>query len=273
MKGSVWPIPTILLKIVYAAFFVFPIAFTVLTSFRPWSAIESNSLFFTPTLDNYINLFGKGLGQYNFGKFLTNSLIIASTATIVGAIIGIPAAYSLSRLRAPNLGVFFLSFRFLPAVSVVIPIFVQYRTLGLLDTYQGLSFVYLIIVVPYVVWMMKVYFDEVPDEIFQAAKIDGYSDLDIAFKILLPACLPGFLVTVWISFMFCWNEFFIALVLTRYMVQTAPVSISFFIGGMGRATDWGPLTAAGFLMSLPLFVFLIFAQRYFVKALTFGLLK
>lgn len=273
MKLSFSPILLGVVKIVYAAFFVLPFAFCVLTSFKPWADINSNALIFTPTLQNYIDLFGTGLGQYNFGKYLTNSLIVAAAATIVGTIVGIPAAYSLSKLRAPDLGVFFLSFRFLPAVSVVIPIFIQYQQLGLLDTYQGLSFVYLIIVLPYVVWMMKVYFDEVPDEIFQAAKIDGYSDLEIAFRILLPACLPGFLVTAWISFLFCWNEFFIALVLTRFTVQTAPVVTSFFIGSMGRANDWGPLTAAGILMSLPLFVFLIFAQRYFVRALTFGLLK
>lgn len=258
---------------VLLAFFGLPILFVVITSFKPWDAINTNALTFTPTLDNYINLLSSGLGQYDFGRYLVNSLIVSTVAVALGVIIGLPAAYSLSRLKVIDIGVFFLSFRFLPAVAVVIPVFIFFGALGLLDTYEGMILMYQVISVPYVVWMMQIYFNEVPDEIYQAAQIDGYSHFRILYRIMVPASLPGFLVTIWISFLFCWNEFFLALVLTRMVTESAPVAVSFFIGGMGRAIDWGPLTAAGVLMSLPLVVFVAVTQKYFVRAMTFGLVK
>jgi multiple sugar transport system permease protein len=272
-------IPSVLrsiVKVIFLCFFFLPIAFMAINSFRPHWAIVSNSFAFAPTLQNYETLLGSGLEQYHYGVFLLNSSILAVGATVLGVALGLPAAFALSKLNlkgAGNLGVFFLSFRFLPITAVLIPLFVLWQQLNLADTYHGMILVYLVITIPYCVWMMQIYFNEVPDEIFQAAQIDGYSNPQILWKILIPACIPGLLVTIWIMFLFCWNEFFLALVLTRVATSTATVTPSYFLANLGQGYLWGELTAAGLLMSLPLFALIGFTQKYFIKALSFGLVK
>jgi len=273
LKLGVGFVLKLLVKVVFIVFFFGPIVLCAINSLRPHWAIVTNSLNFVPTIENYMSLMATGLEQFAFGRYFINSAIIAGGATVFGTVVSLPAAYALSRLKVANLGVFFLSFRFLPITTVLLPIFILWQFLGLVDTYQGMILLYMIIVVPYTVWMMQIYFNEIPDEIFQAAQIDGYSNLEILFRIMLPACLPGFLVTVWISFLFCWNEFFLALVLSGTSAETAPVACSFFLGTLGIGHRWGELSAAGILMSIPLFIFIAFTQKYFVKALSFGLVK
>jgi len=269
-----------ILMIIFVGAMAFPVIWVVITSFKMPEDIYANSVIFQPTLRNFIELLFPATPENpwrkNFAPNYLNSLIVSVVSTSIAALIGTPTAYSLSRLGvrgAKNVGLLFLSFRFLPAIIVMVPLFLLFQALRLLDTYLGVIIAYLLIALPYIVWMLEGFFDEIPRELTDAALIDGYSHMQILFRILLPAAKTAFAVTILIAFLFCWNDLVIALTLTRKFVVTAPVRATEFFGAWGVPIEWGTVTAAAFILSFPLFFVVIFLQKYLVRALTFGVVR
>lgn len=280
MKIRKTSVLTYILMILSLSAMAFPVIFLTITSFKLPEDIYSNALIFPPTLKNFIDLLFPASPEEPWRKFFLpnylNTIIISGLSTAIATLIGTPTAYALSRLRvkgAKNIAMLFLSFRFLPVVIVMMPLFLLFQALGIFDTYFGVILAYQLIALPYIVWMLEGFFDEIPRELTDAARVDGYSHLGILYRILLPAAKTSFVVTILIAFLFCWNDLVIALILTRKLVRTGPVRAVEFFGAWGVPIEWGVVTAASFILSFPLFFVIIFLQRYLVRALTFGIVR
>ncbi|MBE0479143.1 carbohydrate ABC transporter permease [Candidatus Aerophobetes bacterium] len=225
---------------------------------------------FQPTLQNYATV----LRFSPFTKYLLNSLIVVSLNTGVVLVLGSLAAYSLARFRfkgADSLAFWMLSVRMMPPVAAIIPIFIIMRNLRLLDTPWSLVIIYLTFNLPFAVWLMKGFFQEIPREIEESALIDGCSTLRAFRTIALPLVAPGLAATGILTFIFSWNEFLFALILTGTKAPTLPMGIIGYMKETG--IDWGYMTAGGALALIPVLVFAVLAQKHLVKGLTMGALK
>ncbi len=225
---------------------------------------------FKPTLENYTEIF-----EFSpFTRYLVNSLIVAAFNTGVVLILGSLAAYSLARFRfkgADNIAFWILSIRMMPPVAAIIPFYIIMRNLRLLDTPWSLVIIYLTFNLPFAVWMMKSFFQEIPREIEENALVDGCSVFGAFRTIALPLVAPGLAATGILTFIFSWNEFLFALILTGSKAVTLPVGITGYIKETG--INWGYMTAGGALALVPVIVFTILAQKHLVKGLTMGALK
>lgn len=204
---------------------------------------------------------------------LLNSFIIAGGATLLAVVIGCPAAYSMARFKTGgrNFAFWILSQRMLPPIAIVFPVFLLFRTLRWVDTYQGLILLYAAFNVPYVIWMMRGYFRDVPIEVEESALVDGASVLRVFWSITLPLSAAGLIATTVFTFIFSWNEFLFAVVLTRAKVVTLPVAMSGFFGS--ESTFWGAAGALSVIASAPIFVLSLLVQRYLTRGLTLGAVK
>ncbi len=225
---------------------------------------------FKPTLQNYTEIF-----KFSpFTKYILNSLIVASLNTGVVLVLGSFAAYSLARFRfkgADNLAFWILSIRMMPPVAAIIPIYIIMRNLRLLDTPWSLVITYLTFNLPFAVWMMRSFFREIPREIEESALVDGCSIFGAFRYIALPLVAPGLAATGILTFIFSWNEFLFALILTGSRAVTLPVGITGYMKETG--INWGYMTAGGALALVPVIVFTILAQKHLVKGLTMGALR
>ena len=252
---------------------LFPVYWIVATSLKQKEDIINPipSFIFNPTLDNYRTIFGP---TYTFAHIVLNSFIVAFFVTLLVIILAIPAAYSLARWQtkgSERIANWILSLRMLPPVAVVIPYYVLASRLQLIDTYLVLILVHMAFGVPFAVWLMRGFFAEIPRELDHAAMLDGYSYLAILRKIIIPLATPSIAVTAIFTFIFSWNEFLLALLLTDTNAVTVPVQISKMI--LAYQVLWGELSAAGVIALLPL-LFVVFAlQRYIVRGLTLGAVK
>jgi len=225
---------------------------------------------FAPTLKNYVDI----LNTSPLVGYALNSLIVASLNTLLCLIVGSMAAYGLARFKfrgADNLAFWILSIRMMPPVAAIIPIYILMKNLGLLDTPWCLVITYLTFNLPFVVWMMKGFFEEIPREIEESALIDGCSDFSVFFRIALPLVAPGLAATAIMVFIFSWNEFLFALILTGTKAVTLPVGIIGYMKETG--INWGYMTAGGILALIPVIVFMVLVQKHLVKGLTLGALK
>lgn len=225
---------------------------------------------FDPTLKNYIDI----LNTSPLVGYALNSLIVAFLNTLLCLIVGSMAAYGLARFKfrgADNLAFWILSIRMMPPVAAIIPIYILMKNLRLLDTPWCLVITYLTFNLPFVVWMMKGFFEEIPREIEESALIDGCSDFSVFFRIALPLVAPGLAATAILVFIFSWNEFLFALILTGTKAVTLPVGIIGYMKETG--INWGYMTAGGMLALIPVIVFMIMVQKHLVKGLTLGALK
>jgi len=225
---------------------------------------------FLPTLKNYAEIFQTSplIG------YALNSLIVASVNTVVSLILGSMAAYSLARYKfrgADNLAFWILSIRMMPPVAAIIPIYAIMKYLRILDTPWCLIITYLTFNLPFVVWMMKGFFEDIPREIEESALIDGCSHFGVFRKIALPLAAPGLAATAILAFIFSWNEFLFALILTGTKAVTLPVGIIGYMKETG--INWGYMTAGGILALIPVIVFTILVQKHLVKGLTLGAMK
>ena len=204
---------------------------------------------------------------------LGNSLAIATGSTLLALLIGCPAAYSLARFDTGghNFAFWILSQRFLPPVAVVFPVFLLFRLIQWVDTYQGLIVLYTTFNLPFVVWMMRGYFRDVPVEIEESALVDGASRLRVLWSITLPLSIPGLIATSVFTFIFSWNEFLFALVLTRINVVTMPVSLSGYFGA--QSSFWGEAAALTLIATVPVIMLTLLVQRHLVAGLTLGAVK
>jgi multiple sugar transport system permease protein len=204
---------------------------------------------------------------------LIHSLVIAGGGTLLGLLIGCPAAYSLARFNTGghNFAFWVLSQRFLPPVAIVFPIFLMFRALQWVDTYHGLVILYATFNLPFVVWMMRGYFREVPVEVEESALVDGCSRWRVLWRITLPLSLPGLIATGVFTFIFSWNEFLFALVLTRINVVTLPIALTSYFGP--QSAFWGEAAALSLIATAPVVVMTLLMQRHLVAGLTLGAVK
>lgn len=225
---------------------------------------------FKPTLENYTEIF-----EFSpFARYLLNSFIVASLNTGVVLVLGSFAAYSLARFRfkgADDIAFWILSVRMMPPVAAIIPIYIIMRNLRLLDTPWSLVITYLTFNLPFAVWMMRSFFREIPREIEESALVDGCSIFRSFRSIALPLAAPGLAATGILTFIFSWNEFLFALILTGSKAVTLPVGITGYMKETG--INWGYMTAGGALALIPVILFTILAQKHLVKGLTMGALK
>ena len=226
-------------------------------------------LIFRPTLENYTSLWHSA-----FSSSFVNSLLSASFSTALALLCGIPAAYALSRWAERGkrtLSFAILATRMAPPIAFTIPFFLFYRWIGLLDTVTGLVLIYTSFNLPLVIWMMQPFFESVPQSLEEAALVDGASARTIFLKIVLPMVAPGIAATAILCFLYAWNDFFFALILTRTNARTAPVAVVNFMNYEGW--EWGKIAAGGSLVMAPVLIFSLAVRRYLVSGLTAGAIK
>jgi multiple sugar transport system permease protein len=264
------------------AWTIFPFCWILLTSLKaPTDMLAVPPKFiFTPTFDNYAALvMGEQRGQYassrpDFPLFFLNSLIVSIGAVALSVLAGIPAAYALARFDFPlknALAFVFMSFRFVPFIAFVIPLYLIYQRVGLYNTYGGLILAYQLITLPFTIWMLRSFFMEIPSEIQEAATIDGCSWFGVLTKVILPLSLPGLAVTVILGFMFCWNAFNYPLMLAGR--HTFPVTVGAIQFISYEQVLWGQMAAATIVAALPQLLLSLMVQKYIVRGLTMGAVR
>lgn len=248
-----------------------PIAWIFLAAFKTHVDVYQLKLFFTPTLENFGLVFD---APYYLGAKLWNSTIVAFVTVVFAIPIATMAAYSFSRFRLRGetaMLVTILATQFVPAVVIVLPFFVMFRDIGLLDTRVGLILVNLAIVMPFAIWMIKGFIDGIPMDTEEAAMVDGSSRLQVIRNIVLPMAAPGLLTAGIFCFIIAWNEFLFALILTNKDAVTLPIGLALFKAEEGDL--WNLLSAAGIIIMLPMFVLALIIRKYFVQGMTMGAVR
>ena len=253
-------------------FSLFPIIWLFLTSIKsPHEAfVMPPKLIFTPTLDNYVHI----LHNVRFWTYLSNSLVVAVGATLLSIIVGAPAAYGFSRFRFRGrsfMQILVLMARLIPQVALLLPLYMLYRQVGLIDTQVGLILAYTTFVAPFTVFVLIGFFADIPKDLEEAALIDGCSRWGAFFRVVLPLSLPGLAATFIFGFLYSWNEFMYAVILTGEQARTLPVMITGFI--TARGIQWGNIASAGSLILLPVILFVFLGSRGLIKGLTMGSVK
>jgi multiple sugar transport system permease protein len=252
---------------------VFPIVWSVLNSFKTEQDVLAYppKLVFSPTLAAYRDVL---FGSSSILPNLWSSFVISVGTTIVTIVLAVPAAYALARVRMPGkrlAGFYVLATQMLPPVGIIIPYFLVLRNIGWIDTYQGMILIYLSFSLPFAIWLMVSYFEEIPLEMEEAAYLDGASRMRALWRIIIPQVQGGIAVTVVFVFLNAWNEFLFAVVLSGNTVR--PVTIAMFNFVSVEQTLWAKLAAVSVLAMLPVIVLGVVAQKNIVKGLTVGAVK
>ncbi|GAB3669245.1 carbohydrate ABC transporter permease [Halopiger thermotolerans] len=270
------------LLLLYVIVIWFPIYYIFITSLKTQSEVLSIPITFfphDPTVQNYIDIFR----NRPFETYTLNSLIVASTTTLICVTLGTMTGYTFSRydfLGNKALLLSIVAARMIPPIALIVPFFqimsspplIGGLTGNLTDTRVALILTYTFFNLPFAVWIMKNYFDGVPESLDEQAKVDGCSTWEAFVKIVLPVAKPGIAATAILAFIFSWNEFIFALVLTRSEAsQTLPIAVSLFVAD--DFIDWSHLAAGGMIAALPGILFGLFFQRYIVSGLTQGAVK
>jgi len=271
LKKTLGLIITYVLVIVTIILSIGPIVYLLITSFKPpeltfaippvWS--------FTPTLQNYREVLSS-----DFMSYLTNSVVVALTTTLVALVLGSFAAFGFARFRFR--GAFWLRMsalipQMLPPITIIVPLYVIFNGMKLTDTRTALIISYLTFTIPLAIWLMIGFFEDVPEDLEESAMIDGCTRFQALRKITLPIVTPGLAATAILNFMYCWNEFLYAVILTGRNARTLPVTITSFM--TNKAILWGRIAAAGSLVLIPILIFALIAQRYLIRGLSKGAVK
>jgi multiple sugar transport system permease protein len=211
------------------------------------------------------------LASNRFSTYFVNSLIVTGTATLLALLVGVPAGYGIARMRAAKAAVVILIARITPGLSYLIPLFLLFQWLGLLGTLWPQILIHLVVTVPIVIWIMIGYFETTPMELEQAAVIDGASRWQVFRYVALPIARPGIAVATILAVIFSWNNFVFGIVLAGRETRTLPVAVYNMISF--DQLSWGPLAAAALIVTLPVLVLTVFAQRQIVAGLTAGAVK
>lgn len=222
---------------------------------------------FEPTLSNYDTVFG----SQNFLPIIGNSMLVGIGATLLALAIGVPAAYGIARYKVRSTTAFLLMARVIPGVSLLVPWYFLFSQIQLVGTYAVLILTHLFVTMPLVVAIMSSFFDGIPGELEEAAQIDGTSRFGAFVRVVLPLSVPGIATASILSFIFSWNNFLFALVLSNQGTRTLPVAIVNFTSY--AAVDWGGLMAAAVVITVPVMIIALVAQRYVVSGLTAGATK
>ena len=257
--------------VLITVFFLFPVYWLFMISFKTADEIYAFPPVWWPAslqIENYLVLFKDG-----DATAVWNSLVIASVSTLLAMTLGTLCAYSLARYKTggDHLSNWIISQRMVPPIAVVFPIFLLYAFLGWVDTYVGMILLYTAFNLPYVIWMMRGYIQDIPRSLEEAALIDGCTRWQVIWKVVLPMCRAGLFATAIFTFVFAWNEFLFALVLTRTEVVTYTVQVTHYFGG--QSNFWTKIAAMSVLGTLPVFIAVIFMQRYLVRGISLGAVK
>jgi multiple sugar transport system permease protein len=267
-------------------FFLFPIYWITLASFKTKSEILSSTplhLFqFSPNLENYSSILGLTTGETEAGtpgeylSRLKNSVIIAGGSTVLAVVFGTLTAYAMARFRIPgkaDILFYILSTRMLPPVVIIIPVFLMFTQLGLKGNHVGLTLLYTTVNLPFVVWMMKGFFDEIPHEYEDAAMLDGYPRVQAFFKVTLPNAWPGIAATAVFCIIVAWNEYAFAFILnSEPFAQTVPS----FIASKSQTSagiNWGIIAAMSTLFVAPVLAFTFLVRNHLLRGVTFGAVR
>ncbi len=268
---------------VVSLIYFFPVLWIILTAFKTHTdalAIPPK-FFFTPTLENFVAVFsraymkGAAAVDTGFDLFFFNSVFIAGSSVVLALIIGTLAAYGFSRypLKGNDTYLFIiLTTRMLPPIVVIIPIFLMFRVTGMSGTYIGIILLYTAFNLPFAVWMMKSFFDELSPDVEDAARLDGSSETRVFFNICLPQVKAGLAATAVFGLILTWNEFLFALLLTGVETRTVPVAMAQTIGG-DIGVRWGLLAAIETLFLVPVIVVTFVLQNQLLRGVTFGTIK
>ena len=293
--------------IIIAFFMLIPVVWMGMTAFksRADAVASPPRVAFEPTLEGFVSLLTKRrqltaeqlleyeqrddlnwadnialergqaiIGQSEYVTRLRNSIIIASTSTVFSVVLGLLSAYAFSRFRIPGEGdllFFILSTRMLPPVVVTIPIFLMYREIGLYDTHVGMIILYTAFNLSFSVWLLKGFIDEIPREYEEAALVDGYTRLQAFARIVLPQAVTGIAATTVFCFIFAWNEYAFALMLTTDKARTAPPSIPSVLGTGG--IEWAAIAAGSLGFLIPVVIVTFMLRRYLLRGVTFGAIR
>lgn len=265
--------------LVLLVFTCFPLAWMLVTSVKTqFGALQYPPEWFPSsiTLEQYERLLSpSGEVGAEFLRYLGNSIWVSVASTVLGVMLAVPAAYAFSRFRFPGRELLFYSVllrNMFPAVVFLIPLFIMMRWLRLVNTQWSLILTYLTFGLPLSIWLLKGFYDNIPPQLEQAARIDGASRFQAFFLIVMPLSSPGIIATAIYSFILAWNEYVYALTFLNDKDQlTLPVGLERFF--TEYATNWPGLMAASFIMSVPVVVLFLVLQKYFVRALTEGAVK
>lgn len=261
------------LAVTVLALWVFPIVWAFVVALKNESEVLAfpPTLFFMPTLDNVADAL---VGRFSILPEMRASLVISSVATALTIVLAVPAAYALARLQLParrSIGFYVLATQMLPPVGLVIPYFLILNRIGWLDTYQGMIIVYLTFSLPFAIWLLVSFMEDIPREMEEAAAIDRASRLMTLWHVILPQVRGGIAVTLVFVFLNCWNEFIFAVQLSGNHVR--PVTVAMYNFVSVEQTLWGKLSAAALIAMIPVIAIGFAAQRHIVKGLTVGAVK
>ena len=251
--------------------FLFPLYWLFMISFKtPDEIYHSPPVWYPAALQfaNYAVLFKDG-----DVVAIWHSLVLAGTSTVLAMFLGTICAYSLARFKTggENLAMWIISQRMMPPIAIVFPVFLLYVWLGWVDTYQGLILLYTAFNLPYVIWMMRGYIGDIPIELEESALVDGCSRWRVLVKVVFPMARAGLFATAVFTFVFAWNDFIFALVLTRTEVLTFPVQVTHYFGG--QSNFWAKIAALSVLGTLPVFIAVAGLQRFLVRGISMGAVK
>jgi multiple sugar transport system permease protein len=251
--------------------FLFPVYWLFMISFKTPEEIFAYPPVWWPAslqTDNYAVLFKDGDVWT-----VWNSLVLSTSSTVLAMLLGTMAAYSIARFGTggKHYANWIISNRMIPPIAIVFPVFLLYVKLGWVDTFHGLIVLYTAFNLPYVIWMMRGYVQDVPLELEEAALVDGCTRWQVLWKVVFPVVRGGLFATAVFTFVFAWNDFLFALVLSRSNVVTFPVQVTHYFGG--QSNFWAKIAAMSVLGTLPIFVVVATLQRFLVRGISLGAVK
>ncbi len=251
--------------------FLFPVYWLFMISFKTPEEIFASPPVWYPAgiqFDNYAVLFRDG-----DAVTVWNSLFVASVSTALAMFLGTLCAYSLARFKTggDNLAIWIISQRMIPPIAIVFPLFLLYVWLGWVDTYHGLILLYTAFNLPYVIWMMRGYIEDIPVELEESALVDGCTYWQVLTRVVYPMARSGLFATAVFTFVFAWNDFIFALIMTRSEITTYPVQVTHYFGA--QSNFWAKIAAMSALGTLPIFDAVAFLQSYLVRGISLGAVK
>jgi multiple sugar transport system permease protein len=254
--------------------FLYPFYLSIVTSFRTLPAIAADPVAVWPetwSADGYLRM-----RNLNVERWLFNSALVAVTVTVGNLLFASMAGYALSRIPFPGSNLLFLAIlgtMMIPGIVLLIPRFIIYRMLGMIDTYWGL--ILPMLVLPFGIFLMKQFFEAIPGELEEAARIDGANRFQMFFKVVLPLARPALIALTIFTFQGNWNEFMNPLIVisTRQDLYTLPLGLAFLRGGIGENLQWNAILAGSMITTLPMALIFLFFQRYFIEGISYSGLK
>lgn len=261
-----------IVTVILLAFFLAPLLWLISTSFKNWldAFALPPKIFFKPTLDNYRQVFSNA----DFFSFIRNSVICSVVPTLIGLLLGVPCAYAIAMFECKNskkTHLFIMSVRIAPPIMSILPNYIIFSKLGLIGSIWPMIILYTLTTLPLTIWLMPVYFRDIPVSLREAAIIDGCTEWQAFTRVMLPLVKASIAATAIMCMVLTWNEFLIALIMSGRNSQTLPVAVTSFMTFHG--TEWGPMCAAATIIMIPMIIFGFFVQKYFARGMVNGAIK